>query len=493
MVQEKSVPVTGGEPVLQHSRKLYVFFYLLHLALPAFLCVDIAAAWLRGEIAIRPASPLAAVGAISSLWLLLGLGFLILSRDRRAFLQRVSVPLMTVYAIYFSVIFAEVVSHVSGTPPPIRYAGYPGLRAVTPMDPKVYPGISGTKIYTTNRLGVRGPLPPKPEAAYRIVMIGGSTTICATLDDSEEWPHLVMTYMNASHEKLPVWVGNAGVNGARTVRHIKLLHELPGTLHVDMAIFLVGVNDLSLALAWEGKHVPDDLTQDERDPEGSEAAIPASELVYPMYRRLKLFSLTSEAAQHVKQRFRRPPSLAPADIVMLRKRRGESPVMPLPDLSVGMKEYRGRLILLADRCRYLKIRCLFLTQPTMWRADVSPAEDHLFWLGYYGRFSDRKGYVSAGDLARGMDLYNRTLLTLCQESGLECYDMASHIPKDTSAFFDEMHFNEAGARLVARSLQEYLLSKPPFAPALNSTRSRAMASPESTAPRSTRGSAAVAR
>jgi lysophospholipase L1-like esterase len=62
-----------------------------------------------------------------------------------------------------------------------------------------------------------------------------------------------------------------------------------------------------------------------------------------------------------------------------------------------------------------------------------------------------------------MDMYNHAMLDVCQQSGLECYDIASLVPKDTSAFYDEMHFNEAGARLIARELKQYLLSRPPFA------------------------------
>ena len=61
-----------------------------------------------------------------------------------------------------------------------------------------------------------------------------------------------------------------------------------------------------------------------------------------------------------------------------------------------------------------------------------------------------------------MDLFNHTLLDVCRQSGLECFDIASHIPKDTPAFWDSEHFNEAGARLMGQTLQQYLLSKPPF-------------------------------
>jgi len=108
------------------------------------------------------------------------------------------------------------------------------------------------------------------------------------------------------------------------------------------------------------------------------------------------------------------------------------------------------------------MRCLFLTQPTMWRDGLPSAEQRLLWMGYTGRMQKPKGYVSPGQLGRAMDMYNRVLLESCLQSGLECFDLAAQIPKDTSAFLDDMHFNEGGARLVARSLAQYLLSTPPF-------------------------------
>jgi hypothetical protein len=70
--------------------------------------------------------------------------------------------------------------------------------------------------------------------------------------------------------------------------------------------------------------------------------------------------------------------------------------------------------------------------------------------------------MSAPDMARAMDAYNAALLDVCRRQALECFDIAAHVPKDTSAFFDEMHFNENGARIMAKNLTEYLLGTAPF-------------------------------
>jgi lysophospholipase L1-like esterase len=66
-------------------------------------------------------------------------------------------------------------------------------------------------------------------------------------------------------------------------------------------------------------------------------------------------------------------------------------------------------------------------------------------------------------MEQAMDKYNRILLDVCGQYGLECLDIAPRIPKNTSAFFDDMHFNEAGSRLVARLVANHIASTPPFA------------------------------
>jgi len=133
----------------------------------------------------------------------------------------------------------------------------------------------------------------------------------------------------------------------------------------------------------------------------------------------------------------------------------------LPDLQAGISEYRKGILALSVECRKLDLRCLFLTEPTMWRDNLNQREQELVWMGAIGRTESPRGYASIGDLAQAMSQYNQTLLDTCSGQGLECYDLAAHVPKDTSAMFDDCHFNEGGARLVASLLSSYLASHPP--------------------------------
>jgi lysophospholipase L1-like esterase len=446
-------------PKLSLKSGLVVVGYLFHLVVPALLLADIFTAQLRGKIVLTPFSPEAAVAGISVLWLFAGLGFFFLSQDRQDFVRRVYKPLFSVYCVYLALILMEVLLHLVLPTPPIPGVDLAWRRVHTKIDPAIYPGVSGTKTYTTNGLGLRGPLPPKDGQAYKIMAIGGSTTLCAHLDDSEVWTQLLMDYMNASQNIQSVWVGNAGVPGFTTVHHKAQMQSLPGILTVDMVVFLIGVNDLETSLLHGGAPTQALLER------------VAWKYQYPLFRRLRIFLLIFTAAHNLRPRFRH--SLRLPDLVTLRKWRAASPVIPLPDMSTAIREYRARVLSLASQCQDTKLRCLFLTQPSLWRNDLRPDERRLLWTGYSGELHNPKAYYSAGALARAMEMYNRALLDVCQLKGLECYDLASHIPKDTSAFFDDMHLNEAGARLMAEILKQYLLSKPPFGgqvgcnPALN--------------------------
>jgi len=329
-------------------------------------------------------------------------------------------------------------------------------------DEHTTPGIRrGRKTFSVNNVGLRGPnLPENSNNLYKIITVGGSTTECLYLDDSEEWPHLLMGKMNTGQNQRLAWIANAGLSGHTAAHHLRMIQIVPVFGKVDMLIFLVGFNDLQDSLAFEGAS-----TESELDRIATEwlSALHAGVKWGPVFRRSQIFlavrnpllalktegSLTSEA-----ERWYGP----------LRRRRGNGKVLPLPDLRVGAAEFRERILQLSTECRNRSLRCLFLTQPTMWRDNLTPEEQNLLWFGWIGPVLKPRGYVSVSDLARAMDLYNRTLLETCLQNGMECYDLAAFIPQNTSALFDDCHFNEGGARMAAELLSDYLLSRPPFLP-----------------------------
>ena len=100
----------------------------------------------------------------------------------------------------------------------------------------------------------------------------------------------------------------------------------------------------------------------------------------------------------------------------------------------------------------------------MWRADLDPELAELMWFGGVGDFMEQEGceYYSLGALEEGMRRYNDVLRKLAAKRGVQCVDLAPVLPRDTRTFFDDCHFNEAGAARVGELVADALLAREPF-------------------------------
>jgi hypothetical protein len=136
----------------------------------------------------------------------------------------------------------------------------------------------------------------------------------------------------------------------------------------------------------------------------------------------------------------------------------------LPDLSAALAEYAKNVNKMIDVVQGKSARFIAMTQPAMWKPGLPQDLESLLWLGGVGDFQKEAGkpYYSAAALEEGMKAYNETLLRVCRERQVECLDLASMLEKDTSIFYDDVHFNEGGARKVAEALARRLLERSPF-------------------------------
>lgn len=436
--------------------RILLAVYLVHLAVPLVAALDSFRTIHEG----MAANPTRVMGFVSAVWIAAALGALLLTRDRHRFLKRMSKPLLIFFGLCISLAVGEVAVRVK-----MRYFN----RAVLRYPPGKFDfdftrwhvlGVTPKVTFTVNALGLRGPMPPQVGKVYRIITIGGSTTECIAQDDAQEWPHLLMVELNQRQKGLPVWVGNAGVSGLTTVTHASCLRRLPVLHQADLLIFLIGVNDLAAALLFDG--APTQEVLEDRAELFAEHAPDGVSHVRGLLRRSWLLALVWNSLQHLSQVIFTWRSEQDVPIGASLSGRAAGPVLPLPDLRLALAEYAQRVRTLEQQCRQYHRRCVFLTQPTMWRAGLSAAEQSLLYSGGVGYHGIARGYVSAPELERAMAAYNQVLLAVCREDQFECYDMAAAIPKDTSAFSDESHYNDHGTHLVADYLAERLLASPPL-------------------------------
>jgi hypothetical protein len=92
---------------------------------------------------------------------------------------------------------------------------------------------------------------------------------------------------------------------------------------------------------------------------------------------------------------------------------------------------------------------------------LSEHDKALLWLGGVGDFQNHPGatYYEPEALASGLDAYNRQLLAVCAETGTQCVDLASAVPRTAEYFWDDCHFTDKGEALVADVLASGLRAR----------------------------------
>jgi hypothetical protein len=100
-----------------------------------------------------------------------------------------------------------------------------------------------------------------------------------------------------------------------------------------------------------------------------------------------------------------------------------------------------------------------MTQPSVWKKDMTEEEKKLLWYGWIESFKS-KTYYSEAALMRGMQAYNDTLLQVCRVRSVECIDLAKMLPKNKTIFYDDVHFTDRGSLMTANVICNYFRKHP---------------------------------
>jgi len=232
-----------------------------------------------------------------------------------------------------------------------------------------------------------------------------------------------------------------------------------------MIIMLVGVNDMLMAMGDPSyrPHSPLNPAFEKEQLHHAFVMIPSDKTAYH-YSRMASWSIVKQ----LKNRYfvgRLDTDLPIQDTtgqvyLSWRENRmlASGVVNDAPDLARALEEYRLNLETIVDMAESHSARPIFVTQPTMWRSDLTEEEKNLLWLGWIGPSQSAKvsRYYSVSVLDKAMNQYNTELLEVCRKRNLKCLDLASHLQRDTTVFYDDDHFNEGGARKVAEFIAGHL-------------------------------------
>lgn len=357
---------------------------------------------------------------------------------------------LVLFVSFFAfLLFLELVNYLFFLGMQDYYVWPPNLDEIFLPNSTIMNGVSGKSYFTINELGYRGPLIKNKEEEYRILTVGGSTTECLYLDNSETWPNLIMERLNMTQDGKGVIVMNIGKSGHNTRDHILQLEHLINIYEPDLVIFMVGANDMLLKLSkrWTWK------------PFNERSYDYAKSFSYISDYNLKL-TLTYKIYIFFYSQFH--TGLTPQDSVgntiaesRLDRKKSNSIINATPDLGIVLEDYERNINRLIEISRASSASVLFATQPYLWKENMSEEEDSSLWMptDFNGNFYTTEVMINS------MKEFNFRLAEVCAKNKeILCLDLEKNIPKSLDYFYDDMHFNEKGAKLVARQFAEFIES-----------------------------------
>ena len=338
-------------------------------------------------------------------------------------------------------ILAEVILTWMQIFPNDYFTNTPNVSRTYDENPSKIPGISGSYKIGYDELGSRS-ISDYSKAKHKILAIGGSTTICSVLSQDKTWTALLDKKLGDDY-----WVGNFANSGNSSNQHVfqfKYILDKPELKDTETVLILVGVNDCRAYLYYQEKY----LNMSELDIKKSAFShMPNNDL--PFVRKQTLFKLALFAKQRIPYYFE---PRKPIDYLQNFKNT-TVPINTLPDLTNGLNHYEQNLKTIITEAKKKNINLVFMTQPTLWKKDL--LEKHKTLLAARAHFSKTPLFTGEA-LNKIMTVFNKRLLSVCKANNIKVIDM--QLPKNDTIFYDDMHFNEEGAEVVAEKIYQFLIN-----------------------------------
>lgn len=310
------------------------------------------------------------------------------------------------------------------------------------------PGLDGVHEMTTNARGhrVNGPVDyaSKPAGALRIVAIGASTTEQSDIDDRKAWTWLVAEDLSAALGR-KVEMINTGVSGARGPQYFEALRDSEAYAP-DVALFLMGINDWNAAIKTANRSPLDRVLR---------VFLPFS------FFDSVLFNAVMKVRGAISPRLgsgEGTDRVWDDDGSYLSNQndsleRSRKIAFSLDRVDDDYASWVGRIM---TECRRRSLLCLFIDQPTAYRADIEPALRRRLWMTPMNEAYT----VGLDDMIRTAAMYNTWLADTTKKVGMPFCSVAAAFPPTLTFFYDDCHYTIAGSRRLAKLVTDCLLALP---------------------------------
>ena len=340
----------------------------------------------------------------------------------------------------------------------------PNLRRVNETTDEFMHGVWGPTTFTINAHGMRGE-PYDRDYRYRILAIGGSTTICGLLDDKKAWPRVVQEIVNEQAGPKTLFVGNVGRPGHTIINHVVQAEKLLAQHEdIDAVLILAGVNDLIFRLNFVRRRLFDIKRDTKPDPPARHDrdfnVIPAR-IDGPWYKGAGIASWLAS------RRFRAadaggPVADAQGEMIVKQmefRRTTTRFVDELPNLDRHIAAYGNKLSEIVDVAQASGVRPILLTQPSIWREGLPRDAERRLWFGGppLNQPQEDAEYFTVRALAEGLAKFNEKMLDVCRDREVECIDLDGVVAKESDVFVDDVHYTDRGSRRIAEIVAAHLL------------------------------------
>jgi lysophospholipase L1-like esterase len=253
-----------------------------------------------------------------------------------------------------------------------------------------------------------------------------------------------------------VRVYNAGLSGAASDDHVATISQRIVHFKPDLVVVFCGINDLTRSIYhYDYRHYI------EYRPAYRKPWFKRWPMKLQITRRLLLLK---ERIDPDRQRLQETRTLVTnyAGLIGLERAAPESDATPRTDAD----SYATNLRTLAGIARGNHFKIVFMTQQTTWNSTVDPGARTHHWMRYRAGapvadganpgvgFTFREGAMDAA-----MERLNDTMRSVAAEESVPVYDLAQMLPKSLEFFYDDCHFNVAGASAAGKGLAAFLMAQ----------------------------------
>lgn len=269
----------------------------------------------------------------------------------------------------------------------------------------------------------------KDSNTYRILCIGGSTTLNIRLDTMDRYPSVLHKLMKGKIQGKKVEVLNAGMDWY-TSKHSNINYAVYcRNYKPDVVIVMHAINDLYRSFSPQSLSVGEyksDYTHF-YGPSIAGAKPPTFESLINAFVRKFWFTPSVESSSFDIAEFK------------------------------SLKDFPNYMSSLVELVQNDGAEVMIVSQPYFYKSDMTVEEDQVLWMDRGMCLIDGK-YPDSETMALAMDAYNREASKIAEKYNLNYIHGERALPKDLDHFVDDVHYTAAGAQKLAEAIAQGILS-----------------------------------